>query len=108
MYSCDACNKIFSRNDNLDRHKRYHCQFKRDDSPKYKYPAPTKVRMERYDADGVDSNEKPLEGTILTPEESRVWRQIYSADKDIQKVIKEFRKHMNYHPDKLNLIQGTV
>ena len=52
--------------------------------------------MERYDADGVDAGEKSLGGTILTPEESLVWRNVYSADKDIQEVIKEFRKHMNY------------
>ena len=106
MNSCHVCNKIFPRNDNLDRHKRYHCEFKRDESPKYKYPAPTKVRMERYNAEGVNSDEKSLGGTILTPEESLVWRKIYSADKDIQEVIKEFRAHMNYSKGEMTMLSS--
>ena len=97
MYSCQICNKNFSRNDNLDRHKRYHCKFEQEESPKYKFRAPTKVKMEYDNQHDENSDKKSCGGTILTPEESMVWRNIYSKDKDLQQVIKEFRKQMNYN-----------
>ena len=57
--------------------------------------------MGRYDnKDDDDCGKKPLGGTFLTPEESLLWRKVYSKDKDIKKVIKEFKKQMNYSKGK--------
>ena len=97
MYSCEGCSKNFSRNDNLDRHKRHHCEFEQEESSKYKFRAPTKVMMGGYDNKDDDvCGKKPLGGTFLTPEESLLWRKVYSKDKDIKEVMKEFKKQMNY------------
>ena len=60
--------------------------------------------MERYNADGVDSGEKTLGGTILTPEESLVCNFFYSKDKDLQEVITEFRKQMNYSKGEMTML----
>ena len=83
----------------------YHCAFGQDESPKYKFQAPTKVKMERcVNEDDENSDKKLLGGTILTPEESLVWGKVYSKDKALKDVIKEFRKQMNYSKDMMTTL----
>ena len=61
--------------------------------------------MEKYDnEDDVDYGTKSLGGTLLTPEESLVWRKVYSKDKDLKEIITEFRKQMNYSKGVMNMM----